>query len=171
MFPACFDGSMVAIGRKALERTAMGIASIVLAVAMGGAGPATGVGDMPSTPTGFYEAGQTFANCSAHFAFAAEVSRDLGIQDTATALEDKERGWHLAGLVLLFLGLTEDRQSDAEQLLGDMEAAQVSQFRAWREVEPRGYSQRMTDLFQDKCEPWVDLQERLISAMRRAEPS
>jgi hypothetical protein len=152
----------------ALDRMIMGIAAIILSVAMATAGSDGRAGDMPSTPTGFYQAGETFAQCSAHFAFAAEAARDVGLTDTATALEDLERGWALAGGVLLWLGLTESRRPGVEQLFADLEGAKVAQFRSWRELEPQGYSQRMTSLFQSECAPWVDLQEAIIAGLRGA---
>lgn len=122
--------------------------------------------EMPTTQAGFYQAGQTFAHCSAHFRFAAEVARGNSLADNATAFEGMERGWRLAGLPLLTEGLDPSRQIQVQQVFADLQANKIDQFRAWRELEPQTYSQRMLREYEAACGPWAELQKSIIAAMR-----
>lgn len=124
--------------------------------------------EMPKTAAEFYRTGERFAHCSAHFAFAAKIAREQGLNDNANAFEGMERGWRLAGLLLLTEGLDGSRQPQVQQAFADLQAVQVDQIKAWRELEPRTYSEKMLDEFELQCRPWSDLQKSIIAAMRGA---
>jgi len=124
--------------------------------------------DMPTSEADFYLAGQDFARCGGHLAFAAEIARGQNMPANATAFENNERAWRIAGLVLLASGVDPARQSNVEQLFDDMEAGKVAQLLAWRESDPDGYGERMTSQFRDDCLPWVPVQNAIIAALRGA---
>lgn len=125
--------------------------------------------DMPTTEAGFFQAGETFARCSAHVALAAEMARGQGMPDTAISFENNKRAWQLAGMMLLAAGLTPSRQPSVEQVFIDMEAGNVERLRAWREADPDGYGERLTEQYQVECLPWVDVQKSIIAVLRGAE--
>ena len=124
--------------------------------------------EMPRTPGEFYRAGERFAHCSAHFAFTARIAREQGLPDNAVAFEGMERGWRLAGLMLLTEGLDPVRQPQVQDLFANLQSAKLDQIKAWRELEPQTYSKTMLDDFQANCAPWTDLQKSIIAAMRGA---
>ena len=75
-----------------------------IVVAIGMASAAAGQ-EMPTTQSGFYRAGERFAQCSAHFAFAAEMAHNTGLAESAEAFEGMERGWRITGMMLLEEGM------------------------------------------------------------------
>lgn len=121
---------------------------------------------MPTTTTEFYQTGERFAHCSAHFAFAAEVARQNAHPDSAEAFDGMERGWRVAGLFLLVGGLDPSRQIEVQDTFANLQRSKIEQLRAWREVEPDSYSAVMVDEFQAECAPWSGLQQSIIAAMR-----
>ena len=124
--------------------------------------------EMPRTLGEFYRAGERFAHCSAHFAFMAPIAREQGLPDNAVAFEGMERGWRLAGLMLLIEGLDSVRQPQVQDLFANLQSAKLDQIKAWRELEPQTYSKTMLDDLQANCGPWTDLQKSIIAAMRGA---
>lgn len=124
--------------------------------------------EMPQTPGEFYRAGERFAHCSAHFAFASRIAREQGLPDNAVAFEGMERGWRLAGLILLTEGLDPVRQPQVQDLFANLQSAKLDQIKAWRELGPQTYSKTMLDEFQANCAPWTNLQKSIIAAMRGA---
>jgi hypothetical protein len=122
---------------------------------------------MPTTSVDFYKAGERFAQCSAHFAFAARIARENNLPDNATAFEGMERGWRVAGLVLLAQGLDPSRSTEVEATFGNMQAIKIDQIKAWRELDPEGYSKTVLDEYEAKCLPWSELQKSIIAALRR----
>lgn len=135
-----------------------------LAVAVSAFGAAAQ--EMPKSRVEFYQAGERFAHCSAHFAFGARIARESGFPDNATAFEGMERGWRVAGLVLLAEGLDPSRQTQTQQIFANLQAIKIDHFKAMRELDPQGYSKTILDEYQLKCAPWADLQKSLIAAMR-----
>lgn len=128
--------------------------------------PAANAQGMPTTTAGFYRAGERFAQCSAHFAFGAQIARNNGLPDNATAFEGMERGWRLAGLVLLAEGLDPSRQADTQEMFANLQTIEIDQLKASRELFSEHYSKMMVEEYQAKCLPWADLQKSIIAAMR-----
>ena len=142
------------------------IAVTVTCLSAAGLGLAALAQEMPTTPAGFYKAGERFAHCSAHFSFAANLARQNELPDSATAFEGMERGWRVAGLILLTEGLDTSRQTEAEGIFATLQQVKMDQVKAWREVDPDGYSKSVTADFDQQCAPWVDLQKAIIAALR-----
>lgn len=122
--------------------------------------------EMPRTQLEFYRAGERFAQCSAHFAFGAKIARDSGLPENANALEGMERGWRVAGLLLLTEGLDPSRQPQTQETFANFQAIKIDHFKAMRELDPLGYSKAMLDDYQRDCAPWAELQKSIIAGMR-----
>lgn len=126
--------------------------------------------ELPSTREGFYELGQQFAYCSAHYAFAAEVAQSNGLVDVATAFEGVERGWTVSGLLFLTEGLAPSRQTEAQDLFETLKSVRVQGLRAERELaRTRGdldYDGQAGQRFEAECGQWVELQQAVIREMR-----
>lgn len=126
--------------------------------------------DAPSSRTDFYRVGEEFAGCAAHFAFAAEVARGNGMEDAATAFAGMERGWSLAGMLLLVEGLDPSRQTEAEELFSNMKQIAVNQLKAEREIAiangVTGYDAASGDRFTEQCGRRIELQQSIIRELR-----
>lgn len=124
----------------------------------------------PTTQREFYQAGQQFAYCSAYFHYGAGIARNRGLNDSAVAIEGMERGWSLAGLLLLTEGLDESRQTEAETTFETMKQIKLDQIKGRREMgQVNGgddYVQEWMSDYQEECGPWSDMQKAIIQAMR-----
>lgn len=118
----------------------------------------------------FYEIGQEFAHCSAHFRFGAEIARRSGLEDAATAIEGMERGWTLAGMLFLVEGLDPSRQTEVESTFENLKLVEVDRLKAEREVAQArgdtGYDAAAGDRFNEQCGEYVDLQQNVIRELR-----
>lgn len=124
----------------------------------------------PMSRVDYYEIGQEFAHCSAHFRFGAEIARRNGMEDAATAIEGMERGWTVAGLFFLVEGLDPSRQTEAETVFENLKLIEVDRLKAEREVaRARGdenYDAASGDRFAEQCGHWVELQHSIIRELR-----
>jgi hypothetical protein len=132
--------------------------------------PAAQAQEAQLSQTDFYAVGQQFAYCSAHWAFAAEVARANGLEDAAIGFEGMERGWSLAGAILLVDGLHPSRQTEVEAIFGNMKQIGIERLRAEREVArangDTGYDARSGDRFQEECGHLSDIQKAIIRELR-----
>ncbi|RYG89108.1 MAG: hypothetical protein EON59_02180 [Alphaproteobacteria bacterium] len=141
-------------------------------VAAGASLFATGLAaqDAPTSRADYYSVSQEFAGCAAHFAFAMEVAQGNGMEDTATAFAGMERGWSLAGMLLLVEGLDPSRQTDAEELFGNMKQIGLERLKAEREVAlasgVEGYDAASGERFTEQCGDWIELQQSIIRELR-----
>lgn len=126
--------------------------------------------EAPTSRIDFYRVGEEFAGCTAHFAFATEVARGNGMDAAATAFAGMERGWSLAGMLLLVEGLDPSRQTEAEELFGNMKQIAVDHLRAEREVAlangVAGYDAASGERFTEQCGHWIELQQSIIIELR-----
>lgn len=126
--------------------------------------------EFPTSQSEFYAVGETFAHCSGHFAFAAEVARSNSLVDTAVSFEGMERGWRVAGMIFLVEGLDASRQTEVETLFGTMQQIEVERLRAEREVAQAigdaSYDALSGERFMVLCGPWIELQQATIRALR-----
>lgn len=125
--------------------------------------------EFPQTQSEHYKVGQQFASCSAYFNYAASVSRGLGLEDSAVAIEGMERGWELAGMHLLVDGLAESRQTETEAIFMTMQEIKVDQLKARREMNKamgRDDPDAWIAEYQAECDPWLEMQKAIIQAMR-----
>ena len=126
--------------------------------------------EFPTSESEFYAVGETFAQCSGHFAFAAEVARKNGLADTAVSFEGMERGWTVAGVAIQVEGLDASRQAEVETLFGNMQQIEVERLRAEREVAratgDASYDALAGERFLRLCGPWIELQQAIIRALR-----
>ena len=121
----------------------------------------------PQTRSEHYQAGQKFASCSAYFRYGASVARANGLEDSAVAIEGMERGWKVAGMLLLVEGLDETRQLEAEHIFETFQAIKVDQIKANREMaETQGALFDPAADYQAECGDWLDMQKAIIQAMR-----
>ena len=125
---------------------------------------------MPTTKAGFYQTGERFAECSAYFAHVAQFARDGGRPKNATAVEEVERRWRIAGLFLLTEGLDQSRKGEAQELFANLQAAKVDQLRASRGLPPEAFVKIFRE-YQDDCVPWADLQESISTATPSGPPT
>lgn len=141
-------------------------------VAAGASLFATGLAaqDAPTSRADYYSVGQEFAGCAAHFAFATEVAQGSGMDDAATAFAGMERGWSLAGMLLLVEGLDPSRQTEAEELFGSMKQIGLDRLKAEREVAlatgVEGYDVAAGERFTEQCGEWIELQQSIIRELR-----
>ena len=126
--------------------------------------------ETPTSRADYYSVGQEFAGCAAHFAFATEVAQGNGMDDAATAFAGMERGWSLAGMLLLVEGLDPSRQTEAEELFGNMKQIGLERLKAEREVAlasgVEGYDAASGERFTEQCGEWIELQQSIIRELR-----
>ena len=121
----------------------------------------------PQSRSELYQAGQQFASCSAYFRYGAIVARANGLEDSAVAIEGMERGWKVAGLLLLVEGLDESRQMQVEDIFGNFQAIKLDEIKANREIaEARGETFDPAADYQSECGEWSEMQKAIIQAMR-----
>jgi hypothetical protein len=150
----------------------MGRIGTLAMAAMGACLHATSIAaqEAPASRIDFYRVGEEFAGCTAHFAFATEVARGNGMDAAATAFAGMERGWSLAGMLLLVEGLDPSRQTEAEELFGNMKQIAVDHLRAEREVAlangVAGYDAASGERFIEQCGHWIELQQSIIIELR-----
>ena len=81
-----------------------------------------------------------------------------------------ERGWSLAGAILLVDGLHPSRQTEVEEIFGNMKQIGIERLRAEREVArangDTGYDARSGDRFQEECGHLSDIQKAIIRELR-----
>lgn len=120
--------------------------------------------DFPRTRSEFYEVGERFAHCSAYFAHAASAAERAGLSESANAFSGMERGWALAGTLLLTEGVDETRQTDVQVLFGTLQHNKLDQIRAQQELGQS--ADESAQAYQRECGPWTDMQKSIIQAMR-----
>ncbi len=121
----------------------------------------------PQTQGEYYQAGQQFASCSAYFHYGASLARANGLEDSAVAIEGMERGWMVAGMLLLIEGLDEPRQTQSQEIFENFQAIKLDQIKAHREMdEARGALFDPASAYQAECGEWSDMQKAIIQVMR-----
>jgi|GEM_PF-2313219 len=142
-----------------------------IAIALGGtvmfASAAHSQAALPQTPSEHYQVGQQFASCSAYFRYGANLARANGLEDSAVAIEGMERGWKVAGMLLLVDGLDQTRQLEVVDIFENFQAIKMDQIKASREMaEARGAEFDPAADYQAECGELSDMQKAIIQAMR-----
>ena len=95
------------------------------------------------------------------------MARANGLEESAVAIEGMERGWKVAGMLLLVDGLDESRQADVEDIFENFQEIKIDQIKGNREMaEASGVTFDPAAEFQAECGEWSDMQRAIIQAMR-----
>jgi hypothetical protein len=150
-----------------IKEAALRTIAIALVGACIGCASAHAQAAFPKTQSEHYQAGQKFASCSAYFQYGASLARANHFENSASAIEDMERGWKLAGLMLLVEGLDETRQAQAEATFENFQAIKIAQLKAGREIaEAQGKVFDPAAEFQSECGEWIVMQKTIIQSLR-----
>lgn len=122
---------------------------------------------IPSTPEENYAVAETFAHCSGFYGFAALIAKQDGLSETVRAFEDVQRGWKLAGMFFLAESMSKDKTLTTEQTFDYLVENEITVMKSKYEIDPNGSNAEFQNNYKIKCEPWVDVQKKIIEYVRR----